>query len=61
LLAAHALSGCDTVATCFGIGKGTVLKTLRSGMKLPLFGDLDVSLQYVMTEATDFMVKCYGG
>ena len=26
LLAAHALSGCDTAASIFGIGKPTVLK-----------------------------------
>lgn len=31
LLAAHALSGCDTVASYFGIGKGKVLKVLRTG------------------------------
>ena len=31
LLAAHALSGCDTVASYFGIGKGKVLKVLREG------------------------------
>ena len=28
LLAAHALSGCDTTACYFGIGKGTIVKTL---------------------------------
>jgi hypothetical protein len=28
--AAHALSGCDTVPTYFGIGKGTVLRTLAA-------------------------------
>ncbi len=26
LLAGHAISGCDTVAACFGIGKGKILK-----------------------------------
>ena len=31
LLAAHALSGCDTVASYYGIGKGKVLKVLRGG------------------------------
>ena len=34
LLAAHALSGCDTVAGYYGIGKGTVLKVLRAGNEL---------------------------
>ena len=31
LLAAHGLSGCDTVAPCYGIGKMKVLKTLKQG------------------------------
>ena len=31
LLAAHALSGCDTVASYFGIGKIKVLKVLQAG------------------------------
>lgn len=38
ILPAHALSGCDTVASYFGIGKDTVLKTLRSGHSLNLLG-----------------------
>ncbi len=28
LLAAHGLTGCDTVAQCYGIGKGVALKVL---------------------------------
>ena len=39
LIAAHALSGCDTVACYHGIGKGTVLKTLRSGYHFHSVGD----------------------
>ena len=31
LLAAHALSGCDTVASFYGISKGKVIKVLRGG------------------------------
>ena len=31
LLAAHALSGCDTAAYMYGIGKGTVVKVLQKG------------------------------
>ena len=34
LLATHALTGCDTVATCYGIGKGTALKVLHAGWYL---------------------------
>ena len=60
LLAVHALSGCDTVACCFGIGKGTALKVLRSGHTLQLLGHLDVPLQEIVKEATSFMATCYG-
>ena len=31
LLAAHVLSGCDSVASYYGIGKGIALKVLRAG------------------------------
>ena len=42
LPAAHALSGCDTVPTYFGIGKGTVLKNLIAAPNsLSWFGCLD--------------------
>ena len=37
LLAAHALSGCDTVASHYGIGKGIVLKVLREGKEIVLY------------------------
>ena len=32
LLAAHGLTGCDTVATYFGIGKDATLRVLTSGV-----------------------------
>ena len=34
LLAAHALSGCDVVASYFGIGKSITLKVLRAGKQI---------------------------
>ena len=34
LLAAHALTGCDTVASHYGIGKGMALKVLKAGNPL---------------------------
>ena len=40
LLAAHSLSGCDTVSGFFGIGKKTVLHILREGYSLSLLGDV---------------------
>ena len=32
LLSAHALTGCDTVASYYGIGKGMALKVLKAGI-----------------------------
>ena len=61
LPAAHALSGCDTVPTCFGIDKGTVLKNLIATPKsLLLFGCLDAPLSDIVDQATKFIGACYG-
>jgi len=60
ILAAHALSGCDTVACCFGIGKNTVLKVVRSGISLSLLGHIDAPLPAVIEQTTLFMTACYG-
>ena len=43
LLACHALSGCDTVACYFGIGKVKALKTLRAGFSLSCLSDIHAS------------------
>ena len=60
ILPAHALSGCDTVACCFGIGKGTILKVVRSGHSLSLLGQIDTPMPAVIKQATTFMTACYG-
>ena len=60
ILHVHALSGCDTVASYFGIGKATVLKTLRSGHSLNLLGAPGHSMEYVTQQATSFIPACYG-
>ena len=42
LLAAHALTGCDTVASYFGLGKGGGLKIMWDGKyKLDIMGTID--------------------
>ena len=50
LLAAHALSGCDTVPQMFSIGKKKVIKVLMSGSMngklLKCLGDLDSGLSW---------------
>ena len=60
LLGAHALTGCDTVEHCFGIGKATAIKILRSGHSLQSLGEVHVSMEDIMTRATEFMAACYG-
>ena len=61
LLAAHGITGCDTVAIYFGIGKGIVLKILRTG-KYPLsvIGDTTSDISDVIEQATRFVLACYG-
>jgi hypothetical protein len=60
LLPAHALTGCDTVAHYWGIGKTTVVKILQSGYRLYKIGDISSSKAEVVNEATLFMAACYG-
>lgn len=56
----HALTGCDTVAQCFGIGKAAALRSLHCGNKLQLLGKIDANIGDVVKEATYFMSVCYG-
>ena len=61
LLAAHGLTGCDTVATYYGIGKAVALKVLRAGVHaLSYIGDASRSLSEVTSQATSFILACYG-
>ena len=60
LLPAHALTGCDTVACCYGVGKGTALKVLKDGYSLSLLGVIDSPIEAVIEQATTFISACYG-
>ena len=61
LLAAHALAGCDTVASSFGIGKGTMLNILeKNKYPLTLLGDLNAEWADVLKQSTRFTAACYG-
>ena len=60
LIAAHALTGRDTVDCYFGIGKGKVVKVLWSGYILPSLGDTNAELPDVVQESTIFIAACYG-
>ena len=64
LLAAHALTGCDTVASPYGIGKLTALKVLKAGAcGLDQLGQIDIEVpltQAAEKQPMDFMLACYG-
>ena len=61
LLAAHGISGCDTVAPCYGIGKVKMLKTLKQGkLSLSCLGDSNADWPDVVKQATSFMLACHG-
>ncbi|KAJ8039341.1 hypothetical protein HOLleu_17022 [Holothuria leucospilota] len=61
LLAAHGLTGCDKVATHFGIGKAAALLILRTGAHtLANLDDTNCDLSKVIYQATPFVLACYG-
>ena len=55
-MAIHAISGCDTVAACYGIGKTTAVTISKKGFLLNSLGKVDVLWDDVIKETTDFMV-----
>ena len=56
-LAAHTLSGCDTVDSCYVIGKPTVIKALKNNtMSFPSIGELNSSVQ--LTEGANLLLSC---
>ena len=60
ILAAHGLTGCDTVATYHGIGKGIALKVLRSGgLSLSKVADITNSVQDALGQSTSFIVSLF--
>jgi len=59
-LAAHGLTGCNTVAELHGIGRGTVIKKLKEGHTLDHLGNLDSSVDEAVMQATKFIGACYG-
>ena len=60
LPSAHSLSGCDTVAQCWGIGKAKVVKVLQTGVQMFSLGNIAANLPDVLHEATVFTAACYG-
>lgn len=60
ILALHALTGCDSVAATYGIGKTKAIKVSRQGYTLDLLGQSKADLYDVVKQSTDFMAACYG-
>ena len=60
LPAAHALSGCDTVAQLWGIGKTRVVEMLKTGRQLSELGNSSAALVDVVRGSTAFITACYG-
>ena len=60
-LAAHGLTGFDTVAPYFGNGKCVALNVARSGVhSLSSIGDTNCTLSDIMSQATPYILACYG-
>ena len=61
-MAAHALSGCDTTACYFGIGKGTIVKTLKTqNSTLSSQGDPNANMEdgLHVIQLSNFIAACY--
>ena len=59
-MAAHVLSGCDTTACYFGIGKGPIVKTLKTqNSPLSLLRDPNATMEDVFKQLSNFIVACY--
>ncbi|KAF3842425.1 hypothetical protein F7725_024376 [Dissostichus mawsoni] len=55
LLPAHAISGCDTVASYYGLGKGSVINVLKAEYEPSAIGNMDAPFQQVLYQATAFI------
>ena len=60
LVAAHALSGCDTAAPYVCIGKLTIVMKLRQGVILDAVGDVAADISTAIDQATLLISDCYG-
>ena len=61
LPAAHALTGCDTISSLYGIGKISTMNILSAEDKdLAILGDPTASLEQSIKVARKFVMKLYG-
>ena len=58
LLAAHALTGCDTTACLYGLGKGTMLKVLKTkAVSIASIGNVLCDFSEVSKVSTNFIAR----
>ena len=60
IIAAHALSGCDSVPKMHFIGKKKAKNVLQSGHELLSLGDVNAVEDTIIQESTKFVSACYG-
>ena len=59
ILSIHALSGCDTAAATYSIGKKTAVMAAQ-GHALNKIGKVESSIDEILTEATPYQCSMYG-
>jgi len=61
VLAIHTITGCDTAAAIYGIGKSRAVTTSRNALVLDSLGITDAPWEDVEKEVAMFMIAAYGG
>ena len=65
ILFAHAILGCDTTSRLFGIGKGVILKQLKTSLyfhnQAKVFNDTQSAQQQIVAAGENALVIIYGG
>ncbi len=57
LMAAHALTGCDTTAHLLGLGENAAIKVLEKGY---MFGGVHAGMAEVIRQTNRYICACYG-
>ena len=60
LLPLHALTGCDTVSSIYGVGKVKAVKALQKGYVPPPMGKEQIYIEIIVSGSTEFTAACYG-
>ena len=60
LIAAHALSGCDSVPKLFGIAKKKIVSVLLQGFLLQKLCDIQSEKALIIKECSKFVAACSG-